>query len=245
MKRNRFGEPGIAILGTRTCPTCGTTFEVTSKQPDKVFCSISCGQIKPGTRVTKPCEHCGKEFTSERRKGRRFCSKACSVKQRWETTPELYAAVRVRSPANRRAASERMKRMNKDRDFRAKSDAARRGRPFAGTRGGNGHRTPQQMALAQAIGYKMEYAVATGNPSWPCALLDLANPELKIAVEVDGAMHNTALQKARDAVKEEMLAGLGWTVLRFTNREIDEDLNRVVAEILDCESRIHPFYRWN
>jgi hypothetical protein len=218
---------------------------VTSKQARQVYCSRRCSRIKPGTRVTKPCEHCGKEFTSERRKGRRFCSKACSVKHRWETTPELYAAVRVRSAANRKAASDRMKRMNKDRDFRAKSDAAKRGRPFAGTRGGNGHRTPQQMALAQAIGYEMEYAVPTGNPSWPCALLDLANPGLKIAVEVDGPMHNTALQKARDAVKEEMLSGLGWTVLRFTNREIDEDLDWVVAAILDCESRIHPFSRWN
>jgi len=58
-------------------------------------------------------------------------------------------------------------------------------------------------------------------------------------------MHNTALQKARDAVKEEMLAGLGWTVLRFTNREIDQDLDRVVETILGYESRIQAFCRSN
>lgn len=40
--------------------------------------------------------------------------------------------------------------MKKDRDFREKSDAARRGKGFVGERGGNETLTPQQIALVEA-----------------------------------------------------------------------------------------------
>jgi len=40
--------------------------------------------------------------------------------------------------------------MKKDRDFREKSDAVRRGKGFVGQRGGNETLTPQQIALAEA-----------------------------------------------------------------------------------------------
>lgn len=40
--------------------------------------------------------------------------------------------------------------MRKDRDFREKSDAVRRGKGFVGQRGGNETLTPQQIALAEA-----------------------------------------------------------------------------------------------
>jgi len=47
-------------------------------------------------------------------------------------------------------ASERLRAMKKDRDFREKSDAARRGKGFVGQGGGNETLTPQQIALAEA-----------------------------------------------------------------------------------------------
>lgn len=40
--------------------------------------------------------------------------------------------------------------MKKDRDFREKSDAARRGKGFVAERGGNETLTPQQIALVGA-----------------------------------------------------------------------------------------------
>lgn len=41
-----------------------------------------------------------------------------------------------------------------------------------------------------------------------------------IAIEIDGASHNNEEQKARDRKKEEKLQELGYTVVRFTNREV-------------------------
>ena len=45
--------------------------------------------------------------------------------------------------------------MKKDRDFREKSDAARRGKGFVGQRGGNETLTPQQIALAEATAIRL------------------------------------------------------------------------------------------
>src|SRR5208337_1558630 len=45
--------------------------------------------------------------------------------------------------------------MKKDRDFREKSDAARRGKGFVGQGGGNETLTPQQIALAEATAIRL------------------------------------------------------------------------------------------
>jgi len=186
---------------------------------------------------TLTCERCLQPYQlPQGRKATRFCSKSCSVKSRWEQ-PEYAAKIlpslRDKSDLARATASARMKRMNKDEAFREKSDAARRGLPFAGTRGGNGQLTSAQVALAAALGsgWSTEYPVTTGDRSWSCAMLDLALPTLKLAVECDGNSHLYAKQADRDSRKTAILAGLGWTVLRFRNARITEDLPGVVAEI--------------
>src|SRR5689334_11112027 len=186
------------------CPACGIEFARKSKQPRQKFCSSRCAGRRPDTKVTKPCLECGTMFTSDRCKNRSCCSQTCSMKHRWkdEAVRARYRkAMANKSETQIHVASERMKRMNKDVEFREKADSARRGRPFAGTRGGNGTLTPEQKALAEATGYAMEFPVRTGITSWRCAMLDLANPALKIAVEVDGRTHTTRLQIARDRRK--------------------------------------------
>ena len=163
------------------------------------------------------------------------------MSSRWaddETRARYESSMANKSETQIRVASERMKRMNKDEDFRKKSDDAKRGKPFVGDRGGNGHITPEQAVLAEATGYVLEHPVKTGNPRWRCALLDLANTELKIAVELDGPSHNSMLQKERDARKEPMLASLGWRTLRFSNEQVRSDLDAVLQSIRECESRI-------
>jgi hypothetical protein len=160
---------------------------------------------------------------------------------RWadeETRARYESGMANKSEAQIRVASERMKRMNKDEDFRKKADESKRGKPFAGVRGGNGHITPEQRILADATRYVPEYPVRTGNPRWRCALLDLANTDLKIAVELDGPSHSTRLQKSRDARKVPMLAALGWTTIRFSNEQVRSDLDGVLRSIRECESRI-------
>ncbi len=47
--------------------------------------------------------------------------------------------------------------------------------------------------------------------------LDLGWPDLKIAIEYDGDHHRSdAAQFAKDVLRHEELAALGWTVIRVT-----------------------------
>jgi hypothetical protein len=55
----------------------------------------------------------------------------------------------------------------------------------------------------------------------PCYKVDLAFPDIKLAIEADGSSHtNWNGRKAKDRKKEKFLAGLGWTVLRLSNKTI-------------------------
>jgi hypothetical protein len=112
-----------------------------------------------------------------------------------------------------------------------------KGRTYFSARGGNGQITKPQIVLHEATGLKMEYPVITSSvkalfPDVPHAYkVDLADAETKLAVEVDGESHNNPRQKSLDAKKTEVLNSLGWTVLRFTNEEVDSNLNACVQTI--------------
>lgn len=51
--------------------------------------------------------------------------------------------------------------------------------------------------------------------------IDLANPDLKIAIEVDGPSHGSMKVKLADRKKVAWLEELGWKVLRFKNSEVE------------------------
>jgi very-short-patch-repair endonuclease len=61
--------------------------------------------------------------------------------------------------------------------------------------------------------------------------VDLADPAVKLAIEVDGETHRTAKWKALDRRKEAILAFLGWSVLRFWNEEVRRDPVACAIEI--------------
>lgn len=127
-----------------------------------------------------------------------------------------------------------MRELNRNPEIRVKTTVKLQGRTFA-NRGGNGQLTPQQETLHKALGWAMEHAVATGNPKWKAAVVDLAEPSLKIAIECDGASHHTKKQKNRDRKKAQMLEALGWVVLRFWNSRVDNELDQVLQEIRAIE----------
>jgi len=91
--------------------------------------------------------------------------------------------------------------------------------------GGNGRGlTVPQKALLEILGdgWFPEFAVKTGmkrDSGYPtCYKLDLANPELMIGIEVDGASHVGA-KKQLDKKKDLFLETLGWNVYRLTNAQ--------------------------
>lgn len=71
------------------------------------------------------------------------------------------------------------------------------------------------------------------------ARLDAAVPELKLAVELDGAaFHGSAADRERDIRRDVALAALGWVVLRFSYRRLTREPEVCRREILDvCRAR--------
>lgn len=120
---------------------------------------------------------------------------------------------------------------------RAKMAASLMGRAFL-ERGGNGKLTRQQQALHDATGYPMEHVIVTAPvkgkfPSLPnCYKADLADPARMLLIEVDGKMHRLRKWKILDARRTAVLNALGWSVLRFWNQEVDQDLPKVLATIV-------------
>jgi very-short-patch-repair endonuclease len=50
-----------------------------------------------------------------------------------------------------------------------------------------------------------------------------------LVIELDGDIHN--FQKERDFEREKILEGLGCTVLRFSNEEVEGEINKVLEKI--------------
>src|SRR5436305_6521878 len=192
----------------------------------------------------RPCEWCGEMFTpryvQEARK--RFCGTSCSAK--WRTSqPEHKAKVHNQEVAKKsgekrkawlasgnpkgQAELERIRALNPTAQLETREKISRRLKEMhhkPSVRGGNGTglTVPQQILL-DALGddWKAEYVLSLGvrTPGYPTNYkLDIANPKRKIAIEVDGESHHS--RRASDQKKDAKLASLGWTVLRFWNKDI-------------------------
>ncbi|MEQ1787039.1 MAG: DUF559 domain-containing protein [Acidimicrobiales bacterium] len=64
------------------------------------------------------------------------------------------------------------------------------------------------------------------------AEVDLAYPELMIAIELDGSVHLRSDVRERDLPRQNDLVLLGWTVLRFTWERLQRSPELLIAEIL-------------
>jgi hypothetical protein len=164
-----------------------------------------------------------------------YCSDSC----RRERCARISSETMART--NRRYASARMTANNPmhREEIRNKVRATLQAMGHAPTvRGGNGSGpTHPQRLLAESLGWPMEYVVKTHLPKInalhvPTSYkLDIANPTCLIAIEVDGTSHVTLSRQAQDRKKEQVLAGLGWTIVRFTNKEVMEHLQECVQMV--------------
>jgi hypothetical protein len=149
------------------------------------------------------------------------------------------------SPENRAMHSARMTAHNPSKlpGMPAKISAARKGKPFA-QRGGNGKPTEPQLALSKALDLPIEMGVSTREvahifESIPIYYkVDVGHWETKLAIEVDGKGHRTVIGQQRDQKKTEVLCALGWTVLRFSNKQVTEHLGECVQTVLSTISKL-------
>jgi hypothetical protein len=104
-------------------------------------------------------------------------------------------------------------------------------------RGGNGTGpTKPEQRLATALGWETNVIVNTyggrvyGYPTH--YKLDVANRDKHVCIEVYGHSHGLLTRKAQDQKKEKYLQNLGWLVLRFSNQEVLENLDKCLISIL-------------
>lgn len=210
--------------------------------------------------VIVPCAHCGKPTKcmgqkpwrtslTQAKAGRACCSEECVEKLKikgWREGGRQLAEYNSTEGRILKMLNNPMK--NKDVVEKMRQTKSLNGtlRKAPQNRGGNGHGpTMAQEMLAKALGWPMEVAIPTapyapagkkrlhqkkhGYPT--CYKVDIANPDKKIAVEVDGASH-VGSRVIADQKKAECLKELGWKVLRLSNRQIEADLAGSVRTVL-------------
>jgi very-short-patch-repair endonuclease len=62
-------------------------------------------------------------------------------------------------------------------------------------------------------------------------IADFMCKELKLIIEVDGITHTWPEVIEKDKIREEHLRAAGFEVIRFTDDEVLNDINRVISEI--------------
>ncbi len=62
-------------------------------------------------------------------------------------------------------------------------------------------------------------------------VIDFYAPSLKLAIEIDGGIHNIPEQKEYDKIREEHIKNYGIKILRIKNEEIFENLHNVLSRI--------------
>ncbi len=62
-------------------------------------------------------------------------------------------------------------------------------------------------------------------------VLDFYCDELKLAIEVDGGIHNISGRIERDRSRQEILAGLGLRFIRVQSEEVERDVEAVIEQL--------------
>ena len=147
---------------------------------------------------------------------------------------------------NHKYASERMKRNNpmfKEEVRQKVSQTLKVIKHHPPIQGGNGRglTIPQELLIKSLSEFHpmSEFVVPTKlrNQGYPTHYkIDIAILPQKIAIEVDGGSHCSEKVQSADMRKTEFLNGLGWKVLRFSNREVTEHLETCVREIVSTIS---------
>ncbi len=234
----------MSKMTPKQCVRCGTVYTPRSWNSTMIpLCSPACKAAHHEAKrkvVNLPCVTCGEivECKGRRglemaRKGRVYCSETCKTAYLKKISSETMTAT------NRKYASQRMKTNNPMTDPQAKAKMQKKLKARGwgtGQRGGNGELTIPQKKLAAALGWETEVAIPTGQPrgsGYPASYkVDIGNPTLKIAIEVDGVSHKLPARRLEDQKKTALLEALGWTVLRFWNAEIMADVSLCVRTVL-------------
>ncbi len=69
-------------------------------------------------------------------------------------------------------------------------------------------------------------------------IVDFYCAKAKIVIELDGSQHYDKSGKEKDKIRDDFLNSLGISVLRYSNRDINENFKAVCCDI---DRRLRPF----
>ena len=64
-------------------------------------------------------------------------------------------------------------------------------------------------------------------------IVDFFCPSERLIIELDGETHNNPIAQEKDGIRDEFFRNLGYTVLRFENRMVFDNLSSVLQKILE------------
>jgi len=62
-------------------------------------------------------------------------------------------------------------------------------------------------------------------------VVDFCSPRIKLIIELDGGIHDEYNQRDYDIDRQENIEEIGFDILRFTNEEINNNMDRVINKI--------------
>jgi very-short-patch-repair endonuclease len=65
-------------------------------------------------------------------------------------------------------------------------------------------------------------------------IVDFYCPKANLVIELDGGQHYSEIGKAKDRARDDVLAKMGIKVLRFSDRDVFENIGGVMEEIWSC-----------
>ncbi len=78
----------------------------------------------------------------------------------------------------------------------------------------------------KSLGVKFRRQHSTGG-----YIVDFYCKETKLIIELDGEIHNTQESREYDSVRDKFFTQLGYTVLRFPNIEVENNIEGVLRKI--------------
>ncbi len=225
----------------RKCDQCGAIFRPSKPKPSSLptwgrFCSTACAYHWAWTAkllarpVTKLCCFCHKEM-KDVHPNRYFCSIQCRNRPLKALCQECKKTFISIQPSGTRTRTRFCSRSCKWK--------------WVNRQTGYHHlnATHEEQIVANMFpNAVLHHEVKTGTKTKKNKIhsyeLDVAFPNLKLAVEIDGGVHRIEAKKQKDLERTQKLESLGWTVLRFSNRQVTRDLTAVKALIQSTISRL-------
>lgn len=164
--------------------------------------------------ISRICIHCGKPFLTYacyiRRGAGKTCSRACKYASDDFRNLQSEKTSETMTPAHRKRLAEAHHKI-----LDIHKEAVKDGRV-------PGWFVPSKDAksLLEVLSKDWEFEVPINVGPVRVAIADLLLRRKNLIVEIDGSEHYQPVQRLRDAKRDERLRTLGWTVRRYTHRQV-------------------------